>query len=65
MDSFGIPYGAPTIHWEYNISCYDQVIPSDNHIHITVLNKYKYKNGLFTPKYEKTTIISSDMCTKP
>ena len=32
---------------------------------MSVFYKKKIKNGLFVPKYEKSSVIPEDMCTKP
>ena len=63
MESFGLPTGATTIHREGNIYIFTivevtRVNPRVKHIDIFVcFLQEKYKNSIFTPKYEKTTII--------
>ena len=63
--------GAPTVHWEDKISCYSVVgakrgTPRVKHIDITVcFLPEQFYNGIFVPKYEKSSVIPEYMCTEP
>ena len=71
MESLSVHNGAPTVHWEYNTSCISvveskNVTPRVKHIDIPVcFLQEQFDNGLFLPKYEKSTVIPEDMCNKP
>ena len=63
--------GAPTIHWEYNTICiyvveYKRVTLRVKQIEITVqFLQEQFDNGIFIPKYEKSSVMLEGMCTKP
>ena len=63
--------GAPALNWEENTSCiyvfgYKMVTTRVKHIDITVyFLQEQFDNDLFIPKDEKSSIMPSDMCTKP
>ena len=71
MEALVIHTGSPTVHWEDNISFISIVeakivTPRVKHIHITVyFLQYQFDNGLFISKYEKSSFMPADMCTKP
>ena len=70
VGALAIYTGAPIVHLEDNKSCISvveekRVTPRVNHIDITVcFLKEQFENGLFHPKYEKSSVVLSDMCTK-
>ena len=71
MEALALHTGAPTVHWEDNINCIyfvesKRVTPRVKHIDINVcFLQEKFDNGLFIPKYEKSSVLLADMCTKP
>ena len=71
MESLALQTGATTVYWENNTSCISVVeakivTPTVKHIDIPVcFLQEKFDNGLFIPKYEKSSVIPEDMCTKP
>ena len=71
LEALALYTGAPTVHWEDNTSCISFVeakivTPIVKHIDIPVcFLQEKFDNGLFLPKYEKSSVMPSDMCTKP
>ena len=71
MEALALHTGAPTVHWEDNTS-YISVIeakivtPRVKHIDISVcFLQEKFENCLFLPKYENSSVMPADMCTKP
>ena len=70
MEALELHTGAPTVNWEGNTSCISavevkRVTPRVKHIDIPVcLIQEKFDNGLFIPKYEKSSVMPEDMCTK-
>ena len=71
MESLALHTGAPTLHWEYNTSFiyvveFKRVTPIIKHIGIPVffLLEFFY-NGIFIPKYDKSSVMPEYMCTKP
>ena len=71
MEAISLHTGAPTVNWEDNTSCIyvvetKRVTPRIKHIDIPVFFlQEQFDNGLFLPKYEKSSFMLSDMCTKP
>ena len=71
MEALALSTGAPTVHWEDNTSCISVVeakivTPRVKHIDIPVcFLQEQFDNGLFLPKYEKSSVMPEDMCTKP
>ena len=71
MKYLTIHTGALTVHWEDNTGCISvvgskRVTPRVKHSNIPVFFlKEKFYNSLFFPKYEKSSFMPSDMCTKP
>ena len=71
MEDLALHTCAPTVHWEYNTSCISVVeakivTPRDKLTDIPVcFLQEQFDNGLFLPKYEKSSGMSEDMCTKP
>ena len=71
MEVLGLHTVAPTVHWEDNTSCISvveakRVTPRVKHIDIPVcFLQEQFDNGLFLPKYEKSSVMLADMCTKP
>ena len=71
MESLSLHNFAPTVHWEYNISFIyfveaKIVTPRVKHIKIPVcFLQEQFDNGLFIPKYEKSSGMTEYLCTKP
>ena len=71
MEALALHTGAPTVHWEDNTSCISSVeakifTPRVKHIDIPVFFlQEKFDNGLFIQKYDKSSVMPEDMCTKP
>ena len=71
QEALALHNGSPTLHWEDNgifISVVEAkiVTPRVKHIDITVcFLPEKFENGIFLPKYEKSSVMPADMCTKP
>ena len=71
MEVLAIHTGVPTVHWEYYTSCIyvaesKRVTPRVKHIEITVFfQQEQFDNGLFIPKYDNSSVMPTDMCTKP
>ena len=71
MEALALHTGAPTVHWEDNTTCISvfeakRVTPIFKHIDILIcFIQEQFDNGLFLPKYEKSSVITADMCTKP
>ena len=71
MEALALYTGATTEHWEDD-TIFIYVIeakiftPRVKHIDIPVcFLQEKFDNGLFLPKYEKSSVMPADMCTKP
>ena len=62
---------APTVHCEDRTSCISvvqakMVTPRVKNIDIPVCFLLEqFDNGLFLPKYEKSSVMPENMCTKP
>ena len=71
MEALSHYTGAPTEHLEDNKSCIcvveDKIgIPTVKHIDVPVyFLQNNFDNGLFIPKYYKSSVMLADMCTKP
>ena len=71
LEALALHTGAPTVHLEYNrsyISVVDDgiVTPRIEHIYIPVcFLQENFDNGIFVPKYEKSSVIMADIYTKP
>ena len=71
MEDLALPTGAPTVHWEDHTSCISVfeskiVPPRVKHIYITVyFIQEQFDNILLLPKYEESSVMPADMCTKP
>ena len=71
MEDLAIYTGVPTVHWEDNTSCISvveakRVTPRAKQIDIPVcFLQEQFDNGLFLPKYENSSVLPADMCTKP
>ena len=73
MEDLALHTGSPTVYWEYNTSCISsveskRVTPRVKRIYIDVpvcFLQEKFYNGLFLPKYEKSSVIPAYMCSKP
>ena len=71
MEALAPHTGAPTLHWEDNTSFISVleakiVTPIVTHIDIPVcFLQEKFDNGVFLQKYEKSSVMPADMCTKP
>ena len=71
MEDLALLTSAPTVHWEVNKSCIyvveaKIVTPRVKHIEISVcFLQETFGNSFFVIKYEKSSVITEDMCTKP
>ena len=71
MEALALHTGEPTLYWEDNTSCIyvveaKRVTPRVKQISIPVYFILEFfDNGIFVPKYEKSIVITEDMCTKP
>ena len=71
MEALALHTGAPTVHWEDNTSFISvveakRVTTRVKHIDIPVyFLQEQFENGIFIPKYEKSSVMPVDMCTKP
>ena len=71
MEYLALQTGAPRVNWEDNTSCISVVeakivTPRVKHIDIPVcFLQQQFDNGLFLPKYEKSSVMPADMYTKP
>ena len=71
MEAFALHNGAPTVNCEDKtifISFVEAqiVTPRVKHIDIPVyFLQHQFDNGLFFPKYERSSVMPIDMCTKP
>ena len=70
MEALAHHTGAPGVNWEDKTSCIyvvedKMVTPGFKHIYIPVcLLQEQFDNGLFVPKYNKSSIMPADMCKK-
>ena len=71
MEALALHTGAPTLHWEDSTSFISvveakRVTPRAKHIGIPVyFILEQFDNGLFIPKYDNSSFMPADMCTKP
>ena len=71
MEDLALYTSAPTVHWEDKTNCISVVEDKNvtlrvKHIDITVcFLQEQFDNGLFLTKYEKSSVMPADMCTKP
>ena len=71
MEYLALHTGAPTVYWGDNISCiyfvgFKIITHIGKHVYIPVcILQEQYYNGDFVPKYDNSSIILEDMCTKP
>ena len=71
MEALGLHTVAPTVYFKDNTSCISfveakRVTPRVKHIEINVcFLQETFYDGFFIPKYEKSSIMPEDMCTKP
>ena len=71
MEALALHNGAPTVNWEDKTSfiCVVQakrVTPRVKHIEIPVcFIKEIFDNGIFIKKYQKSSVVPKNMCTKP
>ena len=71
MEALEIHTGAPIVHWEDKTSCLSaveakRVTPRVKHIDIPFcFLQEQFNNGLFLPKYENSSVMPADVCTKP
>ena len=71
MEALALHTGVPAVNWEDKKSCIyvveaKIVTPRVKHIDIPVcFLQDQFGNGLFLPKYQKSSFIPEDMCTKP
>ena len=70
MESLALHTGAPTVNWEEKISCISvvgskRVTPRVKDIDIPVYFLQKqFDDGLFIQKYDNSSFMPLDMCTK-
>ena len=70
MEDLLLHTGAPKVHLEDNTSCIPvveakRVTPRVKYIDITVcFLQDKFENDIFLPKYDKSSVIPANMCTK-
>ena len=71
MEALALHNGAPIVHWEDNTCCIS-VIESKivttrvKYIIITVyFLQEQFENCIYVPKYDKSSVVPADMCTKP
>ena len=71
MESLELHTGAPTVYCKETTSCIyvvasKMVTPRVNHIDTPVcFLQEQFYNGPFVPKYENSSVMPADMCTKP
>ena len=71
MEDLELHTSSHTVHWEDNTSCIyfvgaKIVTPRVKHVYIPVcFLQEKFDNGLFLPKYLKSSVMPADICTKP
>ena len=71
MEALALHTGAPKVNLEDNTSCISvveaKIVTSRvKHIDIPVcFLQEQSNNGIFLPKYEKSSVMLADMCTKP
>ena len=71
MEALALHIGAHTVHWEDNTTCISvveakRITPRVTHIDIPLyFLQEQFKNGLFLPKYENSSVMQADMYTKP
>ena len=71
MEALALHNGAHPLHWEDNTSFIyiveaKIVTPQFKHIDIPVcFLQEQFGNGIFIPRYDKSSVMSEDMCTKP
>ena len=71
MEASALQKCAPTVHWEDNTRCISVVeakivTPRVKYIDIPVCFLQEiFDNGLVLPKYEKSSVMPADICTKP
>ena len=71
IEALALHTGASIVHWEDNTSCISIVeaknfTPRVKRIDIPVcFLQEQFDNGLFIPKYENSSAMPADMCTKP
>ena len=71
MEALAHRTGAPTEHWEDITSCIyvfgaERVTSRVKHIDILVcFLQDQFDNDIFIPKYENSSFMTADMCTKP
>ena len=71
MEALALHTGAPKVHQEDKKSCIsvveDKIVtPRVKHIDIPVyFLQEQFENGLFLPKFEKSSVMPADICTKP
>ena len=71
LEDLALHTGAPTLHFEYSTS-YISVVEAKKvtyrvlHIDIPVcFQQEQFDNGLFITKYDNSSVVPADMCTKP
>ena len=70
-EAWALHTGAPTVHWEANNICIsvveDKIVTHRFKyidIHVCFLQE-QFENGIFVPKYEKSSVMPVDISTKP
>ena len=70
MEALALHTVVPTVHWEDNTSCISIVevkifTPIIKHIDFTVcFLQEQFYNVIFITKYDNSSVMQSDMCTK-
>ena len=70
MKALEIHNSGPTLYWEDSTSCIsmveDEIVtPRVKHIDIPIFFlQEQFDNGIFVPKYDKSIVITEDMCTQ-
>ena len=71
IEALSLHTGAPTLHWEYNTSCIYVVEAKIVNLRVKHIGiplcflQEKFYNGIFDLKYEKSSVVTADKCTKP
>ena len=70
MEALALHTGVPTVYWQCNTSCISVVevkIVTNRVKHIDVpvcFLQEQFDNGIFLTKYDKSSVMLEDMCTK-
>ena len=70
MEALALHTGAPKVHWEDNFFIFlllrlkELLLELNTLIFQSIFYKINLTNGLFLPKYEKSSVMPADVCTK-